>query len=108
MIQNIIIAALVILGSIATLGGVALFLFDDFRADDDMLALAPNPVSAPLVQRRRFESQESYWIRLKRAEYQKMLEDIDESLERTNKSLERTNENTREIKRMLSEMSPAS
>ena len=106
MIQNIIIAALIILGSIAILGGVALFLFEDFRADDDMLALAPNLVSAPLVQRRRFESQESYWIRLTRAENQKKIEEIDKSLELTNNSLDRTIENTREIKRMLSEMFP--
>ena len=105
MIPNIIIAALIILGSIVTLGGVALFLFDDFRADDD---IAPNPVSAPLVQRRRFESQESYWIRLTRAENEKMLEEIDKSLELTNKSLERTIENTREIKSMISETFPTS
>lgn len=108
MIQNIIIAALIILGSIVTLGGVALFLFDDFRADDDMLALAPHLVSAPLVQRRRFESQASYRTRLTRAENQKKIEEIDKSLELTNNSLDRTIENTREIKRMLSEMFPTS
>lgn len=107
------IPAIIILAVIVSTGSVTLFLFsgkkrqnesNDFRADDGMLALARNLNPAPLVQRRRFESRESYRIRLTRAENEKMIEGIDESLERANESLERINENAREIKRMLSEM----
>lgn len=104
MIPNIIIPTIIVLTVIVSFGSVALSLFSgkkrqgssyDFRADDDMLALAPHLVSAPLVQRRRFESQVSYRTRLTRAENQKKIEEID-------KSLERIDENNREIKRMIS------